>query len=98
MENTRKIRQDPFTQRENEFLLNSARIKEYYQCSKKKEKLEIATLIAHEMKKSGISRDCEEVVKRLDNLKNSYRILKKQEESYFEIKWQYYEKMKKILE
>lgn len=95
----RKARLVPFTQRENEFLLNNRYIKEYYQLAKtKKKKLEMAKLIEIDLQKFGLSRDAAEIMKRLDNLKTSYRLLKKQEEAFFNIKWQYYKKMKEIFE
>lgn len=94
----RKVRLAPFTQRENELLLNNRYIKEYYQQNKTKKKLEIAELIETDLQKLKIKRNASEILKRLDNLKTSYRLLKKQEEAYFNIKWQYYQKMKEIFE
>lgn len=96
--NRRKVRLAPFTQRENELLLNNRYIKDYYQQNKTKKKLEVAALIETDLLKLKILRDATAISKRLDNLKTSYRLIKKQEEAMFHIKWQYYKKMKEIFE
>lgn len=98
MENSRKLRQAAFTLHENEKLLNNLRVQEYYQCKKKKDKIAISRLIADDLIKLSIFRNQEEIHKRLENLKITYHSLKKKEEAYFKIKWQYYDKMKKFLE
>lgn len=96
----RKVRLAVFTEAENDFILSSNKVKEYFECKHKKDKLKVAALIEADMKKSGrgLSRDANEISRRLDNLKMQYKVAKKQEECCFLIQWQYYEKMKKIME
>lgn len=93
-----KYRLAAFTKHENEALLNHPKVMDYYQVKKMKEKLEIAFLISNDLRKLGIYRTGEEIAKRLDNLKATYKKNKKDEEAYYKIKWEYYNKMKNFFE
>lgn len=94
-----KHRQAAFTDMENEFILNSEMVKNFYKIKKKNDKLKVAAMIEEEMRKSGkFSRNAFEISSRLDNMKQQYKQLKKQEEGFFVVNWKYYTKMKDILE
>lgn len=91
-----KIQLAAFTDAENNFLIEHC-AKFFYNCSKKKDRLLLLNEMEKKMTRAGFRRDYDEIERRLNNMRQQYKALKKDGNAGFSIKWKHFDAIDEIM-